>query len=501
MKAHLLFRDADFDLAGELPSHADDLVRDLELGILIGAMAGRDEFLADVAFRVLMAGLTDPDAILYRQAILQDFLDHPHILRELYGEVVQTLTERKRMWGYSWSFRNPRTVLSRARECVELFLRHLRALRSLAEKYRLAVTSEGLVALFDSLQEDLSDDYLDAVARQLKRLQFPDGLLLSAQLARDNSGERYVLRVPERERPGWKQRLGMAPRTVYSFNVHPRDEAGTHALDDLWSRGLNEVANALAQSADHIGDYFAMLRVELGFYLGCLNLVARVAERGQPICMPEVAPAGAAALSFRELRDICLVLQSQQPVVGNDADADGKSLLVVTGANSGGKSTFLRSVGVAQLLAQAGMFVSGRFYRTSVVPGVVTHFVREEDVTMSRGRLEEELSRLRDLVRELRPGSLVLFNESFHSTNEREGSEIARQIVRALRDAGNRVAFVTHQYDFAQSFLGEDGTTALFLRAQLGPDGQPDYHLTRAAPLTTAYGPELYRELFAAETP
>jgi MutS domain V len=121
----------------------------------------------------------------------------------------------------------------------------------------------------------------------------------------------------------------------------------------------------------------------------------------------------------------------------------GKSLVIITGANSGGKSMFLRSVGQAQLMMQCGMFVTARSLRASVCRQVFTHFIREEDPDMVSGRLDEELTRMSVIADRIGPRCLILFNESFAATNEREGSEIGRQVVRALLEAGIRVFFVT----------------------------------------------------------
>ena len=78
---------------------------------------------------------------------------------------------------------------------------------------------------------------------------------------------------------------------------------------------------------------------------------------GQPTCLPVPTSAGARELSFSGLYDVSLALSMGRKVVGNDLNADNKSLVIITGANTGGKSTFLRSVGLAQLMMQAGMFV------------------------------------------------------------------------------------------------------------------------------------------------
>lgn len=105
---------------------------------------------------------------------------------------------------------------------------------------------------------------------------------------------------------------------------------------------------------------------------------------------------------------------------------------VVTGANQGGKSTFLRSVGLAQLMLQCGMFVPAEAFAASVAGGIYTHYRREEDTAMQSEKLDEELARMSAIVDLLRPHDLVLLNESFAATNEREGSEIVRQIIDAL---------------------------------------------------------------------
>jgi len=240
-----------------------------------------------------------------------------------------------------------------------------------------------------------------------------------------------------------------------------------------------------------VASYFTMLRAELGFYVSCLNLRDQLLARGQPVTFPVPSASEPLELSGEDLRDAALALRIDE-VVGNEVDADGRSLVIITGANSGGKSTFLRSVGLAQLMMQCGMFVTARSFRASVSSGVFTHFIREEDPGMVSGRLDEELSRMSVIADRIARHGLILFNESFAATNEREGSEIGRQVVRALLEAGIRVLFVTHQFDFADSFHRQHPDSALFLRAPRQPDGRRSFKLTVAEPLPTSYGKDIY---------
>ena len=181
--------------------------------------------------------------------------------------------------------------------------------------------------------------------------------------------------------------------------------------------------------------------------------------------------------------------------MGNDVQADGKPLVIITGANSGGKSTFLRSAGVAQLMMQCGLFVTAESYRANVTSGIFTHFIRGEDAGMTSGRLDDELKRMSVIAGQIRPHSLMLFNESFAGTNEREGSEIGDQVVRALLERRIKVFFVTHRYEFADRFRRQHAYSILFLRAERQPDGRRNYKLAVKEPLPTSYGEDLYYRL------
>lgn len=106
-----------------------------------------------------------------------------------------------------------------------------------------------------------------------------------------------------------------------------------------------------------------------------------------------------------------------------------------------------------------------------------------------------------DIVDFLAPNSMLFFNESFAATNEREGSEIARQIVRALLEQHIKVFFVTHLYEFAHGFFDREMEEALFLRAERTADGNRTFKLIEGEPMQTSYGEDLYYEIFEADSP
>lgn len=518
MKVHLMFRDRDFDFKLEslatrpyqkveppkLLPNEDALTQDLELNTLFNAMAGGDKFLFEVVRQAVLLGLqNDVETILYRQSVLKDMLGNYSIVRNIYDVAVEAIEHERRRWWGVFGKNYPTGTLHSAVELVQMFMGKLGQLKRLADEHSDKFDSSGFRTFFAMLKAELADVYFAEVKAHLKELKFNNGVLVSAQLGEGNQGTQYVLRQLMDKKPWWLRRVFPGKRAGYTFSIDPRDEAGARALGELQDRGINLAANTLAQSADHILSFFVMLRTELAFYLGCANLHRQLQWKKVAVCFPVPAPLGTRTHSCVELRDVCLALSMGRAVVGNELNADGKKLCIITGANQGGKSTFLRSVGLAQLMMQCGMFVAAESFSADICRGMFTHYKREEDVEMKSGKFDEELSRMSGLADALMPNSLLLFNESFAATNEREGSEIARQIVRALLEARVKIFFVTHLYEFAHSLWKDEAQSALFLRAERQNDGRRTFKLHPGEPLQTSFGMDLYKEIFgnAAESP
>ncbi len=522
MKAYLMFRDQDFDpeqiliqrekkprafetderlsLQRFLPWDEKAIIQDLGLDILLNSMAGGDNFLFEVAKVGVLASVTDNVTILYRQQVLNDCMIHESIIKEIYQLTVEAIEKEKsgRWWGL---FSSPSSILHESGDKLQIFAEMLRKLRDVADQNEEAFNSEGFKKLFGTLRQELSDEYLASIDEHLRQIKFNYGVLLSAELGRGNKGSNYILNRPYEDKRNWFERLISKKLPGYTYQVSPRDEAGTRALSELRNQGINIVANALAQSMDHILSFFQALRTELAFYIGCLNLRQHLIELDEPHCFPVPAQPGERKMSFAGLYDICLSLSAGRKVISNDLNADGKDLIIITGANTGGKSTLMRSIGIAQLMMQSGMFVPAEIFSADVRDEIVTHFKREEDTTMESGKLDEELSRMNKIVDKINSNSIVFLNESFSATNEIEGSEIAKQITKALVDRGIKVVFVTHQFEFANSLNEKKMQNAIFLRAERLSNGTRTFRVIEGEPLQTSYGQDLYGKIFQAQKP
>ena len=429
-------------------------------------MALEDEFLLDVTKKVLLASLDDQQAILYRQEVLKDCILNEQVVRDIYSVTVETIQNKEKdFWLFSSSrYPHPGRMLHNSIEVLEYFVPLLKRLRMMTEANSSLFLSEGFTRLCAMFSKELDDEYLVEIQAHLRELKFRNGQLISAKLGQANTGKNYVLRKPNKNNQSWIKRLIGKKAEMYSFRIADRDDSGAKALEELQNRGL--------------------------------NLHTRLVELGEPSIFPIPAAAATLKFAFGGLYDICLALNMGQAVTGNTIETDHTMLMIVTGANQGGKTTFLRSLGLSQLMMQCGMFVSADSYSGSLSSGIFTHFKREEDATMKSGKFDEEMQRMSTIVDSIKPDAIIFFNESFSATNEHEGSEIARQIVLALAERGIRVCFVTHQFEFAYGLYAKHTGDSIFLRAERKSDGTRTFRIIEGEPLRTSYGEDLYTQIF-----
>ena len=483
MNVYLMAEAENFDIRPAFSPQQEELTADLQLDKVFAAMAKGDEHIEAAARAALLVPLKDERAILYRQSMLEDCVRQAENVRALYALAQEALESRKkeRFWLTS-------CLSSLFDTSVNLMKRYLEFLKKLRQKAEAAPwQAAGFVRFSGELSEAVDDDFLRRPEALLEELSFRDGVTASVRLGRNNRIASYTL-VRSGGRKDWLK-WKLAP----AYQLAARDDAGAKDLAYRVERAMESSMDTLSQAAVHIEHFFGRLRDELAFYVGALNLRETLLETGTPLCRPEFSKEG--RRSFSGLCDISLPLTGQKPV-GNALDCRDKRLLIITGANQGGKTTFLRSLGQAQLMAQAGLFAAAEAFCCPIRQGVFTHFKREEDENMKSGKLDEELRRMDALVPLLRPGTLMLFNESFAATNEREGSQLCSQITRALLEHGIEIAFVTHFYTFAHQFAEMHREDFCFLRAQRLADGTRTFRLEAGEPLETAYGQDLYRKIW-----
>jgi len=267
-------------------------------------------------------------------------------------------------------------------------------------------------------------------------------------------------------------------------------------LSDIMQKSVRPLAKKLSQFADLCTHNIVMLGDELLFYAGAVRLARRLQAAGLPVCSPNVTSAPPARFEAECLYNLNLAIArletaSQEDVVTSSVKpGDSRPLWVVTGPNNGGKTTFLHAVGVAQLVAQVGLFAPARHMSLTTVDAVYTHYPALERDGEESGRFVEEARRLRNLLLQITPLSLLLLNESLSGTAMGEAVHLACDLLDFLSEVRCRTVYVTHMHELATS---RNSAVASLVAAIRTVNGKitPAYRVEEGVPAGKSYAQAL----------
>jgi DNA mismatch repair ATPase MutS len=186
---------------------------------------------------------------------------------------------------------------------------------------------------------------------------------------------------------------------------------------------------------------------ELEFYLAYRNYMGPIRAMGLRFCLPKVSASSKSVLA-RSTYDLALAAKlisgAQGPVVANDFELSGpERIIVVSGPNQGGKTTFARTFGQLHHLASIGVPVPGTEATLAIFDQIFTHFEREEDLVRLSGKLEDDLVRIHDILSRATPQSIVILNEIFTSTALSDARYLGTKIMQRIIALDLFCVFVT----------------------------------------------------------
>jgi len=454
-----------FDEAAKAPTVVeqrpdDSFARDLNLDQVVTAIAGdREE--ADLITEILFGGLRDPGAVRYRQEVFRD-LDNPALFSE-FQRFADRMAEVRAHLGQlaemRYAYQREGWLLDAAAiycEAVQSLAAYLstaqissRALLAFREYLATYVASAGFTALVTGTK-----DQKKALGRIRYCTRIRGDRVYVTRYAEEADYSAAVLETFERFKQG----------AVKDYRVRYRIWPGMNHVAaqilELVAKLFPEEFSALdeycRQHAAFLDEGIGRADRELQFYLAYLDYIGPLRRAGLSFCYPEVSA------SSKEVRadgtfDLALarkLVRGGTPVVTNDFRLDGSErIIVVTGPNQGGKSTFARTFGQLHHLASVGCPVPGSAGRLFLADRVFTHFEREEDLARMSGKLEDDLVRIGEILRSATADSILVLNETFSSTTLHDARFLGTKLLTKVMRLDALCVYVTFVDELAS--LGE----------------------------------------------
>lgn len=428
------------------PAYARDLCLDQ---VVEAITSGREE--SGLLARLLYQRVRERGTLHYRHEVFRD-LEDPSLLAQARHFAEQLRQVRVRLGQLA----KMQSAHQREGWFLDAAAIYCDAVRSLADDLTARpISSRGLQAFRDYLASYTAStefgrlaadtaDRKDDLGRIRYLVRIRDARVVVSRYEDEADYSAEIAKVFERFQQG----------AVKDYRIKYRSWPGmSHVgaqIVDLVARLFADEFSALAdychRHAGFVDATVSQFDRELQFYLAYLDYIGPVRSAGLSFCFPEVT-ADSKEIFATDTFDLALaarLVASGKPVVTNEFRLLGaERIVVVSGPNQGGKTTFARTFGQLHHLAALGCPVPGRSARLFLGDQIFPHFGREEDIADLTGKLEDDLLRIQQVLRAATPSSIIILNEIFTSTTVADALGLSTRLAERVTALGCRCVWVT----------------------------------------------------------
>jgi hypothetical protein len=435
---------------GRETGEAPEFFRDLHLDQVVEAVtAGWKEY--DLA-PYFYTRLHDLDAIAYRQEVMRELEDESLIGAVRSFSIAmramrQHIEQGKQLPNYKYATER------RFFGAVEIYCEAIEHL--LRELTAFDLKSRGLLGLRAHLAEYVASDQFRALCWELHRLKSALSSIRYALLIKDGSiTVRNLLEEDDCTAAVEATFEKFRSAATTPFRLEVRSWEG---MNDIEAQIQNRVALLFPEVFDALDRFcqvhseyldavIARFDREVQFYVAYLTYLEQFRRAGLNFCYPQLSQTSK-EIGGGEVFDLALagkLLAEKATTVTNDFFLrNPERVFVVSGPNQGGKTTFARTIGQLHYLACLGCPVPGREARLFFADRLFTHFEREEDITTLRGKLQDDLVRIRRILDEATPNSLIVMNEMFSSTTIKDAVYLSGRVMTSISNLDLLCVWVT----------------------------------------------------------
>lgn len=462
----------------------------------------------------------DRETILYRQSIIDDFMNYP----ELIGKLMDSLMDFGNLKPLYHTSMYKRASLYRIIDLLIVMEKAVNALEELDQVInRYPLASQGFIALRQTIKENMNSKEYKAMKNDLKEIKYIFRQVKSATLSVSmNSGLRpsfaqvseihdHKIKFPKAFRkvsdalsddPYFMDKRLASYVPVFRIGKINYDllEEIEFGLRDY--KGKLEAFVATYERIDIAP--FLTLYDEMMFYQASVALIKTLSEADLPVTKPTIINSDHFMMEMKDSYNLHLALeqietekQSKSPVrdemVYNSLTIDENHRhFIISGANRGGKTTFTQSIGQVVLLTQLGLFVPAKEVTCSLAEQLITHFPVSEKDTKDYGRFGKECERFVEGFNQASAKTLFLLNEPFSGTSHLESLNIATQGVRALIDKNIPFLINTHLHELYHEVKEQNVSESKIISLVTHMEGnQSTYIIEEREPLGKSYAFEI----------
>lgn len=468
----------------------------------------------EYALGILTELITDEAVVRWRQDILEDFINVPQLERNLQRSIKTIYDNAHSVYAKSGSTQSfyevQENILS-----IEAFTACMTECHEFIQKYGGRLHSEGIKRVLAELEERYnSDSYNELIketaelktklAEGIKSVTFSvnfDEVMRPTEIMLLSADKEPVRKKTRFERLFAHDKAAEPISKIYTRKakegqISEINGALFSELDALCGGYMKRVNTAIKRCYEESTDMLIKLSKQIDFYIGAKELAERTRQMGLPFCRPVIVPKVQREFCCTAMHDPVLTNRlfaervrdnNVLPVCTNDCKMDDAArLIILSGTNNGGKTTYLRAAGLNQILAQAGLFVYAESAEISLCDRIFFLSPKEEKAGVNTSRFTEECKDLRRTIDSATENSLILMNESLSSTNPYDSQLLGEEVLRIFADIGCRLVFTTHILELADLPAKLNPayvkSRLVSLVALCDENGAPTYQITEGKP-------------------